>query len=238
LGKNDEAIILVGGLGTRLGSLTKNIPKPMLPIRGIPFLERFLQHLKSCGFKKTVLATGYKSDVIESYFQSNPPSLPDIEISLENEPLGTGGAIAKALEKINTDEVTIFNGDSYLDVDYEALLDAHLSKKADITIASRYVDPANRYGVVSYDEHSRLIAFEEKGINTTGFINGGVYLCQTKSLKEISKPFNGRPFSFEEDVLTKKLSLLEIYHFPSNGFFIDIGVPKDYERAQVELFNE
>ena len=233
-----EAIVLVGGLGTRLGALTKNTPKPMLPIRGTPFLERFLQYLKSCGFKKVVLAAGYKSEVIESYFQSNSPSLPDIEISLEGEPLGTGGAIAKALEQITTDEVTIFNGDSYLDLDFKALWDAHLFKQADITIASRYVDPANRYGVLNYDEHSRVIAFEEKGISATGFINGGVYLCQTKSLKEISRPFHGRPFSFEVDVLTKKLSLMQIYHFPSNGFFIDIGVPEDYERAQVELFNE
>lgn len=233
-----EAIVLVGGLGTRLGALTKNTPKPMLPIRGTPFLERLLQYLKSRGFKKTVLATGYKSEVIESYFQSNSSSLPDIEMSLEDEPLGTGGAIAKALGQITTDEVTIFNGDSYLDLDFKALWDAHLFKQADITIASRYVDPANRYGVLSYDEHSRVIAFEEKGISTTGFINGGVYLCQTKILKEIFKPFNGRAFSFEEDVLTKKFSLMKVYHFPSNGFFIDIGVPEDYERAQVELFNE
>ena len=233
-----EAIVLVGGLGTRLGALTRNTPKPMLPIRGTPFLERFLQYLKSCGFKKAVLATGYKSEVIESYFQSSSPSLPDIEISLENEPLGTGGAIAKALEKITSDKVTIFNGDSYLEVDYKALWDAHLFKQADITIASRYVDPANRYGVLSYDDHCRVIAFEEKGISATGFINGGVYLCHTKSLKEISKPFNSLPFSFEEDVLTKQLSLIKIYHFPSNGFFIDIGVPEDYERAQLELFTK
>ena len=231
-----EAIVLVGGLGTRLGALTKNTPKPMLPIRGMPFLERFLQHLKLRGFKKTVLATGYKSEVIESYFHSNSPSLPDIEISLEDEPLGTGGAIAKALEKVTTDEVTIFNGDSYLDVDFAALSDAHLLKQADITIASRYVDPANRYGVLSYDKHSRVIAFEEKGISASGFINGGVYLCQTKSLEVISTPFNGCPFSFEEDVLTQQLSLMKIFHFPSNGFFIDIGVPEDYERAQKELF--
>ena len=233
-----EAIVLVGGLGTRLGALTKNTPKPMLPIRGVPFLERLLQNLKLCGFKKAVLATGFKSEVIESNFNSNSQLFPEIEISFEDEPLGTGGAIALALEKITSEEVTIFNGDSYLDVDHKAFWDAHLLKQADITIASRYVDPANRYGVLNYDEHSRVIAFEEKGISTTGFINGGVYLCQTKILKEIFKPFNGRAFSFEEDILTKKLSLMKVYHFSSKGFFIDIGVPEDYERAQVELFNE
>ena len=233
-----EAIVLVGGLGTRLGALTKNTPKPMLPIRGVPFLERLLQNLKLCGFKKTVLATGFKSEVIESYFHSKSHLFPEIEISFEDEPLGTGGAIALGLEKTTSEEVTIFNGDSYLDVDYKAFWDFHSLKLADITIASRYVDPANRYGVLNYDEHSRVIAFEEKGISTTGFINGGVYLCQTKILKEIFKPFNSRPFSFEEDVLTKKLSLMKVYHFPSNGFFIDIGLPDDYERAQVELFNE
>jgi len=233
-----EAIILVGGLGTRLGELTKDTPKPMLPIRGIPFLEKFLQHIKSCGYKKVVLATGFKSEVIESYFHSNSPLLPAIEISCEDEPLGTGGAMDKALGKISSNEVTIFNGDSYLDVDFKSLRDTHSFKQADITIASRYVKPAKRYGVLSYNEHGKVTAFEEKGANTNGFINGGVYHCRTMSLKAVFAPFNGSPFSFEEDVLAKKLTAMQIYHFPCDGFFIDIGVPEDYERAQVELFNE
>lgn len=233
-----EAIILVGGLGTRLGRLTNNTPKPMLPIRGIPFLERFLEHLKLSGIERSILATGFKSEVIETYFPSRSSSLPEIQISFEETPLGTGGAISKALMKVDSKDIIVLNGDTFLNVDYSKLLNAHLIKQADITVASRYVNPANRYGVITYNQNGRVITFEEKGKKSNGYINAGVYVCKVESLREIFAPFGANPFSLEKDILTEICSVKKIYDFKCDGYFIDIGINDDYEKAQLELFTK
>jgi D-glycero-alpha-D-manno-heptose 1-phosphate guanylyltransferase len=231
-----EAIVLVGGLGTRLGELTKNTPKPMLPIRGVPFLERLLAHLKSQGFRRVILAVGYKREVVESYFCDLKSDLPDIAYSIENTPLGTGGAIAQALASVTSSSVFVLNGDSFLDVDYKAMQQQHTNTKADITIASYFIKPADRYGVLKVSDSCEVINFQEKGAVSEGLINGGVYIIDVARLNGIFDMLNKNTFSFEESVLSNASPNLKKYHLQTSGYFLDIGIPEDYEKAQQELF--
>ena len=231
-----EAIVLVGGLGTRLGELTKSTPKPMLPIRGVPFLERLLTHLKSQGFIRVILAVSYKREVVESYFCDVKADLPDIAYSVENTALGTGGAIAQALDYVSTDSVFVLNGDSYLDLDYVAMQQQHLQTKADITIASYFIKPADRYGVMQVTEDGVVVSFQEKGASAEGLINGGIYIMNVSRLNTFFFMLGKCVFSFEEAVLADGSLNLIKRHFQTSGYFLDIGIPVDYERAQHELF--
>lgn len=231
-----EAIILVGGLGTRLGELTKNIPKPMLPIRGVPFLERLLQFLKSKGFNRVILAIGYKKEVVESYFSGDDGSLPEIVFSVESEPLGTGGAIAHALTLAQSENVFVLNGDSYLECDFIKMQDKHKNELSDITVASYFIKPSCRYGVMQVNEKGAILDFEEKGIKSEGLINGGVYLLNITSMQKSFEKIGKDIFSFEEEVLSNFKIGLNKYHVQMAGYFLDIGVPIDYEKAQKELF--
>lgn len=231
-----EAIVLVGGLGTRLGSLTKHIPKPMLPIRGVPFLERLLISLKANGFNRVVLAVGYKREIVESYFCDTNDNLPEIVYSVEMVPMGTGGAIIQALQFVSSDLVFVFNGDSYVDLNYSQMQQQHITTGADITIASYFIEPADRYGVMKVFENKSIVSFQEKGAAPSGLINAGVYLIGVSKLKSIMNVLDEEQFSFEETVLADNSLGLKKYHFQTNGYFLDIGVPTDYERAQQELF--
>lgn len=231
-----EAIVLVGGLGTRLGELTKNTPKPMLPIRGIPFLERLLVYLKSNGFTRVILAVGYKKEIVESYFSMLDDRCPEIIYSTEDEPLGTGGAISNAMTHVNSEQVFVLNGDSFLEVDFLAMLNTHVREHSDITIASYYIKPADRYGVMQVNEEQEVIAFEEKGMRTEGLINGGVYLLNQAVLRETFSKMSCPSFSFEEKILSDFSLGLKKVHFQTSGYFLDIGVPSDYQKAQQELF--
>ena len=231
-----EAIVLVGGLGTRLGDLTKDTPKPMLPIRGVPFLERLLLFLKSHGMQLAILAVGYKNNIIRSHFSSLNRKLPEIVYSVEDLPLGTGGAIAQALAFVNSKHVFVLNGDSYLDVDFEKILDFHISKNSDVTIASYFIKPADRYGVMQVNGENKIISFKEKGRYEQGLINGGVYVLNVATIRDVFKRIDNNVFSFEEAVLVDRSLGLNKYHMQTRGYFLDIGVPSDYQKAQKVLF--
>lgn len=231
-----EAIILVGGLGTRLGELTKSTPKPMLPIRGVPFLERLLIFLKENEVSRVILAVGYKKEIVESYFSSREKTVPNIVYSSENSPLGTGGAIAAALRYTVTDDIFVLNGDSFLDVDFKEMEKFHKLNRADITIASHFLSKADRYGVLDVNANKEVVSFEEKGKLNEGLINGGVYLLNTTFLRNIFSTISEKKFSFEETILMNKDLNLNKYHFQTYGYFLDIGIPSDYQKAQSELF--
>lgn len=231
-----EAIILVGGLGTRLGELTKTTPKPMLPIRNVPFLERLLVHLKKQGISRVILAVGYKREVVESYFCKVDDALPEIVYSVEKAPLGTGGAIAQALSLVKGSYVFVLNGDSYLDLDYSKMMDDHLVKNADITIASYFISPADRYGVMEVSQNGEVVSFQEKGAASEGLINGGIYLLNVAHFSKLFISLGRDVFSFEESVLSNQSLGVKKYHYPTRGYFLDIGVPSDYKKAQLELF--
>jgi D-glycero-alpha-D-manno-heptose 1-phosphate guanylyltransferase len=225
------AIVLAGGKGTRLQSVVSDVPKPMAPIKGRPFLEYLLKYLSTGGITSVVLSTGYKSEMISGYFGSNFYDMA-VLYSIETTPLGTGGAIKLALEKCSDDNVFVLNGDTFFNVDLPRLLSHHLRQSADISMSLKEMRNFDRYGVVELNEN-RVTAMREKGYAIQGYINGGVYCVQMDVFSRIALP---EKFSFEE-FLVNRLESLNISGLPSDGNFIDIGIPEDYEMAQ-ELIPE
>jgi len=223
-----EAIILAGGFGTRLKSLVADVPKPMAAVAGLPFLDHLLRHMAGQGIRHVVISVGYKAENLTEYFKSCFWGI-DVSYSHENEPLGTGGAIRRAFGLIRESNCAVLNGDSFFDVSLSDLAAVHSRMKADATLSLKWVRDASRYGCVKCEE-DRIIAFDEKRANTApGFINGGVYFCERNLFESVDLP---QRFSFEYDFLRRFCREKRICGFASDGFFIDIGVPEDYLRAQ------
>lgn len=215
-----QGIILVGGLGTRLKSVVSDIPKPMAPINGRPFLEYLLEKLNKSGFQKVILATGYMGEYIESYF-GNRYEMMELVYSKEDNPLGTGGCVINAIDKVTTDYFFVINGDTYFDVDY-----SKINFSNDVGIICKYMEDSSRYGSVEIID-GKVKRFNEKLTNFSGYINGGVYYFR----KSILEDYNllGK-FSMEKDFFEKYVNQIDIEAIQSSGYFIDIGVPEDYEK--------
>lgn len=222
-----QAIILAGGFGTRLRSVVADVPKPMAPINGQPFLALLLQHLARAGFTSVVLAVGYRQEVIKDFFGSSYAGI-RIQYSPEENPLGTGGAIRQALPLTKDAAVFVLNGDTFLDVDFVAMQQQHADASAELSIAVHPVDDVARYGALEVAE-GRIVGFIEKGRQGRGIINGGVYLLSRDLLGAYEV---GDAFSFETDFFMPNVSDLSPLAFAGDGMFIDIGVPEDYDRAQ------
>jgi D-glycero-alpha-D-manno-heptose 1-phosphate guanylyltransferase len=222
-----EVIILAGGFGTRLQSVVPDLPKPMAAIRDRPFLAILLDDLITAGFTSAILAVGYRYEAIRDYFGKNYNSL-SLAYSIETEPLGTGGAIALALKQFAGSQCFVVNGDTFLEIDYKAMLASHLEKKSILTVAVLEVPDASRYGALDIEEN-RILGFIEKGRSGPGIINGGTYLLSTDLFSRYDFP---TAFSFETDLLMVHVHKLRPLAFPTAGLFIDIGVPEDYHRAQ------
>ncbi|HLB41365.1 MAG TPA: nucleotidyltransferase family protein [Gammaproteobacteria bacterium] len=226
-----KAIILAGGFGHRLKSVLPNIPKPMAPIRGKPFLAYLLDYLQAQGITQVVLAVHHFRESIRTYFQFRYHGIA-ISYAEEEEPLGTGGAITHALADMR-DRETIFvlNGDTFVKFNYQAMYQQHRDHQAMMTMGLRLVDDCARYGKVMTINHT-VVAFKEKGEMGPGFINTGVYLIHP----DLFARFNlSKQFSFENDFLHLFVSEIKPQIFISDDYFIDIGIPEDYARAQVEL---
>lgn len=219
-----EVIVLAGGFGTRLQSVVKDVPKPMADINGKPFLEYILEYLLNYGITKTILSVGYKKEIIENYFGNSYKAI-DIVYSKEDEPLGTGGAIKKALTFCKSENVLVLNGDTFFEINLQTLIQEHKKADADVTISLKKMYNFDRYGKVIL-EKNRVISFAEKEFSSSGLINGGVYIIR-KDIFDIYE----KKFSFEQEFLEKKLSMLSICAYIDKGYFIDIGIPKDYEKA-------
>jgi D-glycero-alpha-D-manno-heptose 1-phosphate guanylyltransferase len=230
MGHSMEAIILAGGLGTRLASRLNGIPKPMAPIAGRPFLEILLHQLVLAGCDRAILSVGYCHTAIKNHFGSAFENMP-IEYAIEETPLGTGGAIRMALDRSQNENVLVLNGDTFLKADYRALLHFHKAERAAITLAVTSQPDISRYGGVIV-ERDRITAFEEKGRTGPGLINAGVYAMRTEFPWPLNLPAS---FSFERDVLVPEVRALGPLAFPVNGYFLDIGIPEDLDRAQIEL---
>jgi D-glycero-alpha-D-manno-heptose 1-phosphate guanylyltransferase len=227
-----EAIILAGGLGTRLRGVIKDIPKPMAEVGGKPFLEYLIKYLNDQGIKRVILSVGYKYEVIRDYFKE---SFLNIEMiySVEKIPMGTGGAVKLALDYVNSDDVFILNGDTLFLIDLKEFYDLHKSKNADFSIALKKLENPDRYGVIEIDSDFRIKNFNEKGkIKGGGFINGGIYLLKRELFSKLSLP---EKFSLETDFIEKYFGDFRFFGFPFEDYFIDIGVPEDYERAKKEI---
>ena len=214
-----EAIVLAGGLGTRLKKIVTDLPKPMADINGKPFLEIILQNLHLQGFKRIILSTCYKSKLIENYFGSK---FKDMEIiySVEKKPLGTGGAIKKSLEKCKMSNIYILNGDTYLEIEFNQL--DKFVKKANRNILVRTkVKDVSRYGSVILKE-GNIIDLKEKNDSGIGLINAGCYVLRKDIFHDHKEIYN---FNFEKEFLKKLIKNKDIIPYEVNGKFIDIGIP-------------
>ncbi len=225
-----EAIVLAGGFGTRLREAVTTVPKPMAPVNDQPFLNYVLNFLRENGVAHAVLATGYLHDLIERHFGREFNGLA-LSYSVEKEPLGTGGALKQALAQTRDERVLVMNGDTFFNITVSALLNVHTRHQADLTLALKAMKDASRYGLVHL-EGARVVRFEEKQAHQSGYINGGVYLINRDLFEPYSLP---EKFSFETDFLKPYVEKLKIYGAVFDAFFIDIGVPADYRRAQAEL---
>ncbi len=225
-----EAIILAGGFGTRLQSVVNDVPKPMAPVNNEPFLNYIFDYLKHYNIKHVVLSTGYLSEKIVAYYQNEHKGI-KISYTKEDTPLGTGGGIRLAIEKCLTENVLVLNGDSFFDVDINAHYQNHISKHANCTLALRKVNNAARYGTIVLGNSNKIDAFKEKdNIERIGLINGGVYMIDRELY--LSKTEATINFSIEKDFYEKRMQELNIFGFEYDGYFIDIGVPEDYKKAQ------
>ena len=226
--KIKEAIVLAGGLGTRLRDVLPDLPKCMAPVRGLPFLTIVLDYLIEQQFTKVVLSVGYRKEQVINYFGNSYKSLTIVYAS-EDEPLGTGGAIKLALSYCTQQNVFVLNGDTYFIPDLLAMEEQHNQISADISIAIKQVADSGRYGSVITDDSGRIVSFREKAPDAVeGWINGGIYLLNKDVLDNISQ----QKFSIENDVFKVSCSSLRIQSFQTDAFFLDMGIPADYERAQ------
>lgn len=236
-----EVIILAGGLGTRLRSEVKDVPKCMAPVAGKPFLWYLLTYLKKfININRVILSVGYLREVIFEWLPTVQNEFPfEFDYAIEEEPLGTGGGIRLAMEKVTEEEAIILNGDTYFAVDLDEMVLAHKKHQdAKLTIALKPMKDFDRYGTVTTAEDGRVLKFNEKQPCKDGNINGGVYV-----LSKDDSFFEGQPkkFSFETAVMQEKCGEAGcLFGVVQNGYFIDIGIPNDYhiaERAFPELFN-
>ncbi|EKK5714180.1 nucleotidyltransferase family protein, partial [Campylobacter coli] len=167
-----QAIVLAGGLGTRLRSVVQDLPKPMAPINGKPFLAFVLEYLKKQGITEIILSVSYKYELIQEYFKDEFHGM-KIHYNIEKELLGTGGAIKDALKFVKN-EVYVLNGDTFFDID----LKKPVLNSSKICIALKQMQNFDRYGTVNVDEQGIVTSFEEKVFKKQGLINGGVYLLK------------------------------------------------------------
>jgi D-glycero-alpha-D-manno-heptose 1-phosphate guanylyltransferase len=225
-----EAIILAGGLATRLSSVISDRPKAMVDVAGRPFLEILLDRIAINGVARAILATGHMHNLIEAHFGSRQGDL-EILYSVENHPLGTGGAVWQALKLATRNDVLVINGDTLFDVDLQAFYRFHRDLQAGITLALKPMQDFDRYGTVELKE-GRIVGFREKTRTDKGLINGGIYLLDRRAIEQYAFP---EVFSLEHDLLEKKLGEITVGGFVHNGYFIDIGVPEDLIRARQEL---
>ncbi len=229
-----EAIVLAGGFGTRLRDVVSDVPKPLAPVAGRPFLEYVLERLASQDYSHIVLATGYMHDKVADCLGQSFGGM-SVDYAQETTPLGTGGAILNALQLCSGDNVTVLNGDTLFLADLHRLQTIAAERHTPLAIALRHVPDAARYGAVDIDETGRITRFCEKSTTdagTDGLINGGIYQLQRSLLAGHTV---GETFSFEKDVMQRLYTDIDFYGMPSDAYFIDIGIPQDYTRAQTEL---
>ncbi len=227
------AVILCGGLGTRLRSVSADLPKPMVDVAGRPFLEYILDYLIEQGVTKAVLAVSYKKEVIIDHFGNQYKSL-SLAYSEESTPLGTGGAVNKSIQQIAGHPeqlVLIINGDTLVEYQLQEMLSVLDKTNADLVISLKAMEDTSRYGRVNVNDRN-VTQFEEKKGGVPGLINAGVYLFNTRLQREFPRR---ETFSFENDVLENIVNTHHVLASVTNGYFIDIGVPDDFNKAQVDF---
>ena len=226
-----EAIILAGGLGTRLRSVVSELPKCMAPVAGKPFLHYIISHLLEQGIERFVFAVGYKSEPIEKYILEYFPTTQTI-FSKEKIPLGTGGAIKKACSQVLGKTVLVVNGDTLFSININKIISFHDMCGADCSLSLKPMQNFDRYGVVELNADYSVRSFQEKKYYELGLINGGVYALHSNRFLNEDLP---EKFSFEKDYLERKFCERKMYGVVQDEYFIDIGTPEDYIRAQIDF---
>jgi D-glycero-alpha-D-manno-heptose 1-phosphate guanylyltransferase len=225
-----EAIILAGGFGTRLREAVPDLPKPMAPVAGKPFLAWQLDYLIQSGITRFILSVGYKAQTIRGYFGDQYRGNAVIYVE-ELEPLGTGGAIQLSLQQAKQERVFVLNGDSLCHADFTQLRMLNNNSNG-VGIVVKHVDNAGRYGAITFDRSTGLVtSFGEKSSTAPGFINAGIYDIPTNLFDNIKTK---TPFAFETAVIQKLVSKT-LYACESGDFFVDIGIPDDFNRAQKDI---
>lgn len=227
------AVVLCGGLGTRLRSVSSDLPKPMVDVAGRPFLEYILDYLIEQGVTKAVLAVSYKKEVIIEHFGNQYKSL-SLSYSEESTPLGTGGAVNKSIHQLvgHPDQLAlVINGDTLVEYQLGDMLSDLNKNNADLVMSLKAMEDTSRYGRVNVNNRN-VTQFEEKKGGVPGLINAGVYLFNTHLQDEFPRQ---ETFSFENDVLENLVHTHRVLASVTNGYFIDIGVPDDFNKAQVDL---
>ena len=231
-----KAIVLVGGEGTRLRPLTYTTPKQLLPVAGVPMLERVVTHLSRHGVDEVILSMGYKPDAFLAAYPDHVCAGVAVRYVVEAEPLDTGGAIAYAADEAGVDErFMVVNGDVLTDADYTALVDLHAARGALTTIGLTPVDDPSRFGVVVTDADNRVTAFIEKpsaGTAPTNLINAGVYVMETAALYSIER---GRRVSVEREVFPAMVDAGTLFAGASDGYWLDAGNPVSYIQANLDI---
>lgn len=230
--KDVTVFILAGGLGTRLSHIVKDVPKPMADVSGKPFLEWQLMWLRDNGFRKIVILVGHKKDIIIDYFNDGEELGLSIDYSVEEELLGTGGAVLNALKQYPSRCFIILNGDSFFNINLKWFVTYCLNQKKEFVLALKYLEDTSRYGFVEIDENYKIKEFyEKKQWLGDGYINGGIYFGQSNLFKDypVSK------CSMENDLFPNLLNNEKLTGIPFGENFIDIGIPHDYDYAQKML---
>ncbi len=226
-----NAIVLAGGLGTRLREVVSDVPKPMAPVAGRPFLQYILDYLAGFGVQTVALAVGYKYEVVQDCFGSEYAGM-RVRYSVESQPCGTGGGIRQAADLLDDEDLLVLNGDTFFAADLAALADFHRRTGASLTVAAKPMADCARYGTMVLDPAGRITGFAEKRPGASGHINGGIYAMSPRLLAD--RPL-GQRFSFETEVLESGYDTQAFYALVCDAYFIDIGIPADYDRACREL---
>jgi len=235
-----EAVVLAGGQGTRLRQTVPGLPKSLAPIGTQPFLNYLLGWLRAQQITEVILAVGHRRKAIVDYYARHSPGGMRLAYSVEYSPLGTAGALRNVRSLLSGEEFLVLNGDSIFDVDLREMYSFHRRQKSLATLALASLPKSERYGTVALNGHNRIKAFLEKpagassvndGSSTRHWISGGVYIMTQSVLREIPE---NQKVSLEKDVFPRLIGS-RFYGFRWDGYFIDIGVPEDYRRAQDEL---
>ncbi|MDI9364560.1 MAG: nucleotidyltransferase family protein [Flavobacterium sp.] len=230
-----QAIILAGGLGTRLRSVINQQPKVLAPVAGKPFLYWLITYLQKQGVNNFVFSLGYLHEQVELFLMDEFPAL-NYQVVIEDEPLGTGGAIKLCLNFCNEEDIILANGDTFFELDIDAFYRNFIETSSNCSIALTPMQHFDRYGSVTITNENIITEFNEKRYCETGLINTGLVLFK-KSVFEAKTSSVGNKFSFEKDFIEPNISNLKVTGFITGGYFIDIGIPEDYQKAQTELLS-
>ena len=226
-----SAVVLAGGFGTRLQQVVNDVPKPMATVAGKPFLFWVMQYLQKQHINHVVLSVGYKHQTIIDYFGYKFNDI-TINYAVEETPLGTGGGILLASRFLNHNNFFVVNGDTFFNVPLKSFATFHDEKNSDLSLALKPMKDFDRYGIVAMNEENKITGFEEKKKSIEGNINGGIYVTSKSFLDSLNLP---EKFSFEKEVLEKYVTEKNIFGFVCDEYFIDIGIPEDYQKAQTDV---